>query len=137
MAEFEKNAAPIVNSYDVIKAVVERFKTMDTLLYDLDSRKEALTLAREKAVKAQTLFENLNRQCDDKIKVMEGLLANNSSASNRQSGEKRKTTDVSDNTKDAVLGLYRQGTTTDQIANMLKLSTAEVEFYIDSLKDEK
>ena len=68
---------------------------------------------------------------------MEGFLANNSGASNRQNGEKRKATDVSDNTKDAVLGLYRQGTTTDQIANMLKLSTAEVEFYIDSLKDEK
>lgn len=137
IAEFEKNAAPIVNSYDIIKEVVDRFKTMDALLYDLDSRKEALTSSREKAVKAITLFENISRQCDDKIKVMEGFLANNSGASNRQNGEKRKATDVSDNTKDAVLGLYRQGTTTDQIANMLKLSTAEVEFYIDSLKDEK
>ena len=137
MAEFEKNAAPIVNSYDVIKEVVDRFKTMDALLYDLDSRKEALTSAREKAVKAQTLFENLNRQCDDKIKVMEGMLANGSGVNSRQSGEKRKLSDNNDNTKDAVLGLYKQGTTTDQIANMLKLSTAEVEFYIDSLKDEK
>lgn len=138
MAEFERNAAPIVNSYDVIKEVVERFKTMDALLYDLDSRKEALSSAREKAVKAQTLFENLNRECDEKIKVMEGMLANGSAAVGRQSGEKRKvSSDNSDNTRGAVLGLFRQGTTTDQIANMLKLSTAEVEFYIDSQKDGK
>lgn len=137
MAEFEKNAAPIVNSYDVIKEVVERFKTMDTLLYDLDSRKEALTLAREKAVKAQTLFENLNRQCDDKIKIMEGLMANGVNVGGKQADEKRKAANRNDNTKEAVLGLYKQGTTTDQIANMLKLSTAEVEFYIESLKDEK
>lgn len=138
MAEFERNAAPIVNSYDVIKEVVERFKTMDALLYDLDSRKEALSSAREKAVKAQTLFENLNRECDEKIKVMKGILANDSAAVGRQFGEKRKaSSDNNDNTRDAVLGLFRQGTTTDQIANMLKLSAAEVEFYIDSQKDEK
>lgn len=138
MAEFERSAAPIVNSYDVIKEVVERFKTMDALLYDLDSRKEALSSAREKAVKAQTLFENLNRECDEKIKVMKGILANDSAAMRRQSGEKRKiSVDSSDNTRDAVLGLFRQGTTTDQIANMLKLSAAEVEFYIDSQNDEK
>ena len=66
----------------------------------MDSRKEALTSAREKAVKAQTLFENLNRQCDDKIKVMEGMLANGSGVNNRQSGEKRKLSDNNDNTKD-------------------------------------
>ena len=65
------------------------------------------------------------------------MLANGSGVNSRQSGEKRKLSDNNDNTKDAVLGLYKQGTTTDQIANMLKLSTAEVEFYIDSLKDEK
>lgn len=138
MKEFERDAAPIVNSYDVIKEVVDRFKTMDALLYDLDSRKESLTSAREKAVKAQTLFENLNRECDEKIKVMKDFLANSSAAVGRQAGEKRKnTSDNTDNVREAVLGLFKQGTTTDQIANMLKLSTAEVEFYIDSQNDGK
>ena len=124
LKEFSKDASFLVKSQDTVHEVVNKFKQMDSLVIDLETRTSSIMKLREWLVKAETHLENLNYETDKRIKTLETL-------KELENQEEKNETKNQDQKKVMVKQLNSQGWSIDEIAKTAGLSIGEVEFILD------
>ena len=125
---FEKEASYIIKSGGNFSDIIDKFKQMDHLIEDIDERIEIFNRLREWLVKSESEIENMNRETDNRIRLLESLLDKASVESENYNSIKEQ---FKSDKKKPVLQLKEQGYTIDDIAKMLNLSIGEVEFVLN------
>ena len=114
MEHFESEADLILNSQSQINAVMTKFKQMDLLVEDLESRTGAVRHLQDWLIRAETRMENMKNDLqrvlpDEKIDVAES----------------------SGNLGESIRQLHRQGMSVEDIAKIVGTSREEVEFALE------
>jgi chromosome segregation ATPase len=104
----------------------EKLITLDTGLSAIEARIEKMQVAREWLARAETRFEELNREAQEELKLLEAVLKDESKKSGA-SGKGAPPTAVREN----VIRLARQGWGPEEIARTLKISRGEVEMILE------
>jgi len=107
-----------------IDAVIVKVETIDSTLGELDGKLEDLTRAREWLAKIETRLDEINRETQQRIRLLGTL-------SRRESGGKKAGGSPDMSTRDMVSKLAREGWNSDEIATNLKLSRGEVELILE------
>jgi chromosome segregation ATPase len=111
---FESEADLILNSQSQINAVMTKFKQMDLLVEDLESRTDAVRHLQDWLIRAETRMENMKTD-------LQRVLPE----------EKPVVVEASDNLGESIRELYRQGMSTADIAKIVGTSLEEVEFAVE------
>ncbi len=125
---FEKEAAHIIKSGGHFGDILDKFKQMDHLIDDIDERTNTISRLREWLVKSETEIENMNRETDNRIRLLESLLDKASLENQNPIKEQLKD---DGNKKKTILQLKEQGWVIDDIAKTLNVSIGEVEFVLN------
>jgi len=107
-----------------IDVVIGKVETIDATLNELDNKLEDLTRAREWLAKIETRLDEINRETQQRIRLLGTL-------SRRESGGKKTGGSPDMSTRDMVSKLAREGWNSDEIATNLKLSRGEVELILE------
>jgi molecular chaperone DnaK (HSP70) len=111
---FESEADLILNSQSQINAVMTKFKQMDLLVEDLESRTDAVRHLQDWLIRAETRMENMKTD-------LQRVLPE----------EKPVVVEASDNLGESIRELYRQGMSAADIAKIVGTSLEEVEFAVE------
>ncbi|MDR2702291.1 MAG: hypothetical protein LBB72_07665, partial [Spirochaetaceae bacterium] len=104
----------------------EKLITLDTGLSAIEARIEKMQVAREWLARAETRFEELNREAQEELKLLEAVLKDES----KKSGSSGKGSPPP-STRENVKRLARQGWGAEEIARSLKISRGEVEMILE------
>jgi DNA repair exonuclease SbcCD ATPase subunit len=108
----------------------EKLKTLDGDLAGIERRIGEMQKAREWLARAETRFEELNKQAQDQVKLLEDILKEDGKTPKKQAGA------PSIAKRENVVKLARQGWKADEIARATKLSRGEVDLILEmGLKD--
>ena len=115
MEHFESEADLILNSQSQINAVMTKFKQMDLLVEDLESRTGAVRHLQDWLIRAETRMENMKSDLQRVLpeeKVVETEKSNSSLV-------------------ESIRELHRQGMSVDDIAKIVGTSREEVDFALE------
>ena len=107
-----------------IDILVEKVTVVDTTISELDEKLEDLGKAREWLAKTETRLEEINRDTQQRIRLLGTL-------SKRETGAKKSGGSPDMSTRDMVSKLAREGWNSEEIATNLKLSRGEVELILE------
>jgi len=108
----------------------EKLNSLDTNLEAIEERIEKMQIAREWLARAETRFEELNREAHDELKMLEAVLKDQTKKTGTSKGAPPPAA------RDAVIRLRRQGWGPEEIARNLKISRGEVELILEmGIKD--
>ncbi|MCL1815732.1 MAG: hypothetical protein FWG27_07950 [Treponema sp.] len=104
----------------------EKLELLDTNLAAIENRIEKMQTAREWLARTETRFEELNREAQGELKLLETVLKDES-RKNPEAGKGAPPISV----RETVIRLRRQGWETEAIARNLKISRGEVELILE------
>ncbi|MDR0449650.1 MAG: hypothetical protein LBH26_00110, partial [Treponema sp.] len=108
------------------REAAEKLNSLDETLSVIERRSAQMQTVREWIARAETRLGELNKEIQDKFKLMEAILKDNSaSPPSRDRGA------PSISARETVVKLARQGWTAKEIANNLKISVGEVELILE------
>jgi chromosome segregation ATPase len=107
------------------RAAAEKLNSLDDSLSAIEKRITQMQTAREWIARAETRLGELNKEIQDKFKLMEAVLKDGPSSPSRDKGA------PSTGMRENVIKLARQGWTAKEIAANLKLSVGEVELILE------
>jgi chromosome segregation ATPase len=107
------------------KYTEEKLLSLDTILSAVEDRVEKMQTAREWLARAETRFEELNKEAQDELKMLETVLKDQT----KKSGSTKGAPPLA--ARDAVIRLRRQGWGEEEIARNLKISRGEVELILE------
>ena len=110
---------------DAAEVVVKKIDGVDGTLAEIEGRMEKRTKARDWLARTETRLEEIGKQAQDQVKLLENLVKKELPAGGKDGGaathEKRAT----------VVKLARQGWSAPEIARVTKLSRGEVELILE------
>jgi DNA repair exonuclease SbcCD ATPase subunit len=121
--EIKRSLGAIEESRGRIDDAVKRIGEIETMIKDAETRAAALQKAREWLAKAETRFEELNRQSDEQLALLKTLL--------KEEGGKKERGAPPSSAQEMVRKLARQGWNVEEIAAATKLSRGEVELILE------
>ena len=107
------------------KSTEEKLLALDKILSATEERIEKMQVAREWLARTETRFEELNREAQDELKMLQVVLKEDSKKTGATKGAPPLAT------RDAVIRLRRQGWGPEEIARNLKISRGEVELILE------
>jgi chromosome segregation ATPase len=107
------------------RAAAEKLDSLGETLSTIEKRIAQMQTAREWIARAETRLGELNKEIQDKFKLMEAVLKDNAPSPLRDKGA------PSVGMRENVVKLARQGWTAKEIAANLKLSVGEVELILE------
>ncbi|MDR2073381.1 MAG: hypothetical protein LBP60_08120, partial [Spirochaetaceae bacterium] len=117
-------------AHEKARLTTEKLGVLDTGLTIIEERIEKMQTAREWLARAETRFEELNKEAQEELKLLEAVLKEE----NKKSGSGKGAPAIA--VRDNVIRLRRQGWGTEEIARNLNVSRSEVELIIElGLKD--
>ncbi len=125
LKELKAQAEQLSSGREKSEYVIEKLENLDSILGDLEQRMEKLEKAREWLAKTETRFENIGKQAQEQVRLMESILK----ADKKQSklGEGAPPLDK----RETVVKLAHLGWTPVEIARTTKLSRGEVELILE------
>jgi len=112
---------------DKAREAVDRIDVLDNALEEIEERITSMQRARQWIAEMETRLEELNRQAQVQAKAIDSLVKGKKSTSNVDLGEGVP----SQQKKENVVILARQGWPKDKIAKALKISLGEVELILE------
>ncbi|MCH5149813.1 MAG: hypothetical protein J1G30_04020, partial [Spirochaetales bacterium] len=121
MEHFENEADLILNSQSQINAVMTKFKQMDLLVEDLESRTGAVRHLQDWLIRAEIRMENMKSDLQRVLPEEQSVFPE----------EKIDTAESSGSLGESIRKLHRQGMNVDEIAKIVGTSREEVEFALE------
>ncbi len=106
---------------------IEKLKTLDGLLKDLEARTEKMQKAREWLARTETRLEEVSKQAQEQVKLLGSILKEGGKSGAIDKGA------PSMGTREVVTRLAHQGWSVKEIASATKLSRGEVELILELL----
>jgi DNA-binding NarL/FixJ family response regulator len=111
---------------------VDKLSLLDTSLTEIEERIQSMQTAREWLARAETRFEELNKETQEMVKLKGALQKEEGRKSGTAAGKGAPPIAAREN----VIKLARQGWSADEIARTLKLARSEVELILElGIKD--
>jgi DNA repair exonuclease SbcCD ATPase subunit len=125
---FRPEIEELAAAHEKARMTAEKLGILDTSLTTIENRIEKMQGVREWLARTETRFEEINRQTQDQLKLLEAVLKED--GKNTKAGKGAPPTAVREN----VIRLARQGWGMDEIANSLKVSRGEVELILEMIR---
>jgi hypothetical protein len=106
-----------------------KIEVLDNLLEEIEERIKSLQRARQWIADSETRLEELNRQAQTQARAVDSLVKGKKTAAPRDTGGGTKLS--TQQLKEDVVNLARQGWKADEIAKAMKISRGEVELILD------
>jgi DNA repair exonuclease SbcCD ATPase subunit len=107
------------------KEAEEKLERLDESLEKIEKRIEDMQVARDWLARAETRFEEINKQVQEQVKLFGALLKNEGKVPASQKGAPSLAA------RDNAIKLARQGWKVDEIATALKRSRSEIELILE------
>ncbi len=104
-------------------SVVEKLGDLDNIIKNMETRMSKLETAREWLARTETRFENIGKQAQEQLRLLESILKTEQSKSTEGAPPLDK--------RETVIQLAHQGWKTQEISKATKLSRGEVELILE------
>jgi DNA repair exonuclease SbcCD ATPase subunit len=115
----------LMRQRDEVRAVLGKAESLSSVLGDLETRMEALSKARDWLARTETRLEEVSRDAQEQVKLLETLVKAESKVGKGERGAPPV------NVRDTVTKLARQGWSVEEIARVTKLSRGEIELILE------
>jgi DNA repair exonuclease SbcCD ATPase subunit len=129
VGDVKKEVEFINGSKEKTEKVVGRIEKLDDTLADIEARMEKLSVARDWLARTETRLEQVGKQAEDQLKLLETLVKDDVSRFKKEKGA------PSPDKRQTVTKLARQGWSAEEIARATKLSRGEVELILELISD--
>ncbi len=126
LADIRKRLDAISADKPKIDEAAAKLGELDGIISDAEKRIAEAQKAREWLARAETRFDDLNRQAEEQLKVLSTIMKSDDNAKREESGSK-----ASASVRDTVRRLARQGWKNEEIARAVKISLGEVELILE------
>lgn len=123
--EISNRIEPLARNKKKADDAIDKLKTLDNLLGDIEKRTENMQKAREWLAKTETRLEEVSKQAQEQVKLLGSILKGGGKSGSTDKGA------PSMGTREVVTRLAHQGWTVKEIASATKLSRGEVELILE------
>jgi chromosome segregation ATPase len=125
IGELKKTIDSLSTNKGKAEETMEKLASLDGILKDVEKRIDEMQKARQWLARAETRFEELNRQAQEQVKLLGTLVKEETRTTKKERGAPPV------GVRETVIKLAHQGWTVEEIARATKLSRGEVELILE------